>query len=144
MYQIGNRMGEEMLPKVVAWTHPAQAARYEEMAQAVSTIQKGSKSDGVNLYFSDNMQLAGAPLKQSFSWNKRRIDFIAMEFWGRSEIQPVGYYTDKGGRKFFEARSTDGGVAASDIFYLVSGMGFYHTNPGVGGYIKNLAVPAGY
>lgn len=142
--KIGNRLGKDKMVTTRACSHPCQAQAYEEAGQQVSIIQKAAKEEGLNLFFNDNMQLAGAPLMTYFSWNKRYIDFITKEIWGRSEIQPVGYYTDKNGRKFFEARSTDGGVAASDLFYLAAYMNTYVNNPAAASYISDLAIPDGY
>jgi hypothetical protein len=61
---IGNRTGEDNSFNPVAWLHPAQAQAYEEIGQLMSTIQipKNSSSEGsLDLYFGNNMQLAGAP-----------------------------------------------------------------------------------
>jgi len=141
----GNRVGNEQLKTLRAWMHPAQQDAYERSGQLVSTINMTTKSQGLNMYFDqNNMQLAGAPVKTHFSWNKKRIDFILESAWGRIEVQPVGYYTDKQGRKFFEIRDTDGGVAAADIFYLCSGLNIYVSNPAAETYIDGLAIPSGY
>lgn len=143
--KIGNRVGGDMMQKVVAWMHPCQQQSYEELGQLVSVQQLNSGGNkDLNMYFGGKMQLAGAPVETSFSWNKFRIDFVNYDAWGRSEISPAGYYTDKNGRKFFEVRSSDGGVAAADIFYLSCAMGTFMNNPAAAAYIKNLPVPAGY
>jgi len=143
MNKIGNRVGIEHNFKPTAWLHPAQMAAYEEIGQLVSTIQKTTKSEGLNMYFGDNMQLAGAGVKPSYSWDKTRIDFILDEVWGRAEILPIGFYTTDG-RKIFEIRGPSGGVAAAEIFYMVVGMQTFVTNPAACSYIDNLAVPIGY
>jgi len=140
----GNRVGIDKMTGVEAWMHPCQVDAYERGGQLVSVINKTTKDEGLNMYFGSNMQMAGAPVKPSFSWNKKRIDFIFKAVWGRSEIQPIGYYTDKQGRKFFEVRDVDGGVAASDIFYLHSGMNTYVNNPAICTYVDALAIPSGY
>jgi len=143
MNKIGNRVGMENSFKPTAWLHPAQMQAYEEIGQLVSTIQKTAKEEALNLYFGDNMQLAGAGVKPSFSWDKTRIDFIVDEVWGRAEILPIGFYTTDG-RKIFEIRGASGGVAAAEIFYMVVGMQTFVSNPAACSYIDNLAVPAGY
>lgn len=145
MNKTGNRVGKDQLKTLKAWMHPAQQDAYERSGQLVSTIQMTSKNQGLNMYFdNDNMQLAGAPVRTHFSWNKKRIDFILESAWGRVEVQPVGYYTDKQGRKFFEIRDTDGGVAAADIFYICSGLNIFVANPAAETYIDGLAIPSGY
>ena len=141
---MGNRVGEDGSFSTSAWTHPAQAAAYEETGQAIIMLNKSGGKEGLDLYFNkNNMQLAGAKLMLSWNWNPTRIDFIADEVWGRAEILPVGFYkTD--GRNIFEIRGPSGGVATADIFYMVVGMQTFVTNPAATAYIDNLAVPSGY
>lgn len=143
MNKIGNRVGIENTFKPTAWTHPCQIQAYEEIGQLVSIIQKTAKEEGLNLYFGENMQLAGAGVKPSFSWDKTRIDFIVDEVWGRGEILPIGFYTTDG-RKIFEIRGPSGGVATAEIFYMVVGMQTFVSNPAACSYIDQLAVPTGY
>lgn len=139
--KIGNRMGIDHNFKPVAWTHPAQKQQYESIGQLVTEItMKGDQT--LDMYF-DKMQMAGAPVKESYNWDKTRIDFIVEEVWGRAEILPVGFYTTDG-RRIWEIRGSSGGVATADIFYMVVGMQTYVTNPAGTAYIDNLAVPAGY
>jgi hypothetical protein len=142
--KIGNRVGIENDFSPRAWTHPCQQQAYEEIGQLVSIIQKAAKEESLNMYFGgSNMQLAGAAITPSYSWDKTRIDFIVDEVWGRAEILPIGFYTTDG-RKIFEIRGPSGGVAAAEIFYMVVGMQTYVSNPAACSYIDNLAVPVGY
>jgi hypothetical protein len=141
--KIGNRVGIDNNFKPNAWTHPCQKQAYEDLGQAVMIIQKQPKAEGLDLYFGDKMQLAGAMVKDSYNWPKDRIDFVSDEVWGRAEILPIGFYkTD--GRSIFEIRAADGGVTAADIFYMVNGMQTFVNNPAACAYIDNLAIPAGY
>lgn len=140
--KIANRVGMDNNFNPVAWTHPAQCAAYEEIGQAISIIQKQAKAEGLNLYF-DALQMAGAPVKKSFNWDRTRIDFVVEGTWGRAEIKPIGFYTS-GGRNIFELRGASGGVATADIFYMCVGMQMYVNNPAACAYIDNLAVPSGY
>jgi hypothetical protein len=143
--KIGNRVGIDNNFKPKAWLHPCQKQAYEDIGQAVIMIQQPNKnrSEGdLNMYF-DRMQFAGAPDMPSFSWNKKRIDFVSNEVWGRGEILPIGFYkTD--GRQIFEIRSSSGGVTTADIFYMVCGMQFFVNNPAATAYIDNLQIPEGY
>lgn len=141
--KIGNRIGIDSDFSPVAWMHPAQKAAYEEIGMLVSTIQKTTKDEGLNMYFGDNMQLAGAPVKSSYNWDKSRIDFVVDSVWGRGEILPIGFYTTDG-RNIFEIRGASGGVATAEIFYMVVGMQTFVSNPAACSYIDNLAVPSGY
>lgn len=142
-YKVTNRLGRKEAPKVRAWMHSAQAAAYEDIGQAIMMLTKTAKEDSLNLYFGDNMQLAGAPVTISDNWDKTRIDFVDPANWGRAEILPLGFYkTD--GRNIFEIRGASGGVATADIFYLVWGGQTFVKNPAAASYIDNLSVPAGY
>lgn len=143
MNKIGNRTGIDNDFKPRAWMHPAQKQAYEEIGQLVSIIQKSSKDEGLDMYFGDNMQLAGAPVVTSFNWDKTRIDFVTDSIWGRGEILPIGFYkTD--GRNIFEIRGASGGVATAEIFYMVVGMQTFVNNPAACAFIDTLAVPSGY
>lgn len=140
--QIGNRVGIDNNFNPQAWLHPAQKQAYEDVGQSVSVIQKQPKEEGLNMYF-DKMSMAGAPTRESFSWDKTRIDFITDKVWGRGETLAPGFYkTD--GRNIFEIRGASGGVATAEIFYMVAGFQFFVNNPAACAYIDNLAIPAGY
>jgi hypothetical protein len=108
----------------------------------VSIIQKQAAGKNLDMYF-ENFQLAGASVRKHFNWDKTRIDFVDKGVWGRAEILPIGFYTSDG-RKIFELRGASGGVAAADIFYMVTGMQTFVSNPVATSYIDNLAVPSGY
>lgn len=142
---IGNRVGIENSFKLKAWLHPCQKQAYEDIGQAVTMIQQQNqnKSEGdLNMYF-DKMQFAGAPDMPSFSWSKKRIDFVSDEVWGRGETLPMGFYkTD--GRSIFEIRSASGGLITADIFYLVFGAQYFVNNPAATAYIDSLQIPEGY
>lgn len=141
--KIGDRVGMDNAVKVVAWMHPCQVQAYEEIGQLVQVMNRtGGKSSDLDLYFDVN-QIAGAPIKKSYSWDKTRIDFIVNEVWGRAEMHPAGYYEEEG-RKLFELRGPSGGVAAATIFYLVASFNVYVNNPAACSYIDGLTVPTGY
>jgi len=116
---------------------------YESIGQLVSVIHKAAKDEALNMYFGDNMQMAGAGVKPSYQWDKKRIDFVTDDVWGRGEILPLDFYTTDG-RKIFEIRGASGGVATAEIFYMVVGMQTFVTNPAGCAYIDGLAVPTGY
>lgn len=143
--KIGDRMGKDFRnKKLEAWMHPCQQQAYEQLGQLISIIQKQAKEESLDLYFNDQMQMAGAPVQTHYSWNKKRIDFLSMDGFGRAEMHPAGFYTDASGRRFFEVRSTDGGVATADLFYLVASFNMFHENPGTNSYISALTIPTGY
>jgi hypothetical protein len=129
--------------KVTAWMHPCQVQAYEELGQLVQVMNRsGGKESGLDLYFDVN-QIAGAPIKKSYSWDKSRIDFIVNEVWGRAEMNPAGYYEEEG-RKLFELRGASGGVATATIFYIVASFNVFVNNPAACSFIDGLTVPTGY
>lgn len=141
--KIGNRIGIDNDFKPMAWMHPCQQQAYEEIGQLVTIINKKTSDEGLDLYYGDNMQMAGAKVRTSYNWDKTRIDFITDSVWGRGEILPLGFYkTD--GRAIFEIRGASGGVAAAEIFYMVVGMQTFVNNPAGCSYIYTLAIPSGY
>jgi hypothetical protein len=142
--KIGDRIGIDHGMKVVAWMHPCQAQAYEELGQLVSVIQKSAREESLNLYFNDNLQMAGAPVRQSYSWDKTRIDFVAGEVWGRGVMEEPDFYKNPSGGYTFEARSVDGGVAAANIFYIVASFNIFVDNPAACSYISGLTIPTGY
>lgn len=142
--KIGDRVGEDNMKRLEAWTHPAQEQAYEQLGQQVSIINDPSGNKGLDLYFSDNMKMAGAPLKKSYSWDRTRIDFIDLNNWGRAEMHKAGFYKDKNGRYVFELRGASGGVAAAWIFYIVCSFNVFVLNPTALSYIDTLTIPSGY
>lgn len=140
--KIGNRVGENNKYKPKAWMHPCQLQAYEEVGQAVTILNQMPDDKKLDLYYG-NGQIAGAMIKTDFNWNMKRIDFISDGIWGWAETKPIGFYTTDG-RKIFELRSADGGIAAAELFYMTAGRQAYINNPAAVSYIDNLAVPAGY
>lgn len=142
--KIGDRVGISYRKKLKAWMHPCQKQAYEELGFEVIRINKSAKEEGLDLYFNDNMQMAGAPVSVSYSWNKKRIDFIDLDVWGRAEFHPPGFYKDDNGNRAFVVRGTSGGVATSNLMYLVASFNLYMNNPAAAAYIDTLTVPSGY
>lgn len=145
--KIGDRLGKERGLKVKAWSHPCQAAAYEDLGQTSSLIQKVAKDEKLDMYFGNafggDMQLAGAPLTTHFAWNKKRIDFVDHDLWGRAETHTPSFY-EEGGRRLFEVRDSNGYVKAATVFYICAAMQLFHFNPAGGSYIDGLTIPDGY
>lgn len=148
--KVGDRIGiKERKQKFNAWMHPCQVQAYEQLGQLVQIINRGAGNNGtdkMNLYFGDGegMQMAGATIRPHYLWDKTRIDFQNMKLWGRSELNPAGFYKSKDGRRFFELRGPSGGVKTSDVFYLTVSFNMYSKNPAAIAYIDGLTVPSGY
>lgn len=144
--KLGDRVGiknaKKLKPRI--WTHPAQTAAYEALGTLVTMINKGAnKNEGLDLYFGNNLSMAGVPIEESYLWNRKRMDFILMALYGRAVMKEAGWHT-VAGRKVFEMRGPSGAVAASTVSYVTSDWQLYHKNPGLNVYIDNLAIPTGY
>lgn len=140
-------VGNNKTINIQAWMHPCQVQAYENLGMIVSEIHKTAKDEGLNRYFGngrgEGMQMSGAPVRSHFKWNKRRIDFLHMDFWGRAEMVPPGFYTSDG-RRLFEVRGSSGGVVTSTLLYLVASWNLFTSNPQTNAYIDDLAIPSGY
>jgi len=146
MAKVGDRVDGDIMKGVTAWTHPAQIAAFEAIMNQVTVVNAGSnRNQGtVDPYWDmDNLKIAGVPVKTHWSWDKTRIDFIVKSAWGRAVLHEPGFY-DVQDRRIFELRGASGGVATSQIFYLVIAFNLFMKNPQAGAYIKGLTVPAGY
>lgn len=145
--KIGDRLGKDRGLKVMAWMHPCQAAAYEDLGQTSSIIQKIAKDQSLNLYygsqFGGDMQMAGAAVMTHFAWNRKRIDFVDTDLWGRAETHEPSFY-EEGGRRLFEVRDTNGYVKAATVFYITAAMQLFHLNPAGAAYIDTLTIPDGY
>jgi len=140
---IGDRIGDDQMKKPVAWMHPCQKQAYEELGQTVSIIQKQAKQEGLDLFYGDNLQMAGVPIRTHYAWDKTRIDFMVSDVWGRSVMHELDWYTIEG-KRLFELRDTDGSVMASTVAYLTASQQSFTTQPPAISYIYGLAVPTGY
>lgn len=139
-----DRVGMDQIGNFEAWMHPAQAQAYEELGFLVTQINQTGEGKGLDLYFGGAMVMAGAPVKKSFNWHRQRIDFVNKDYWGRGELNPMGYYEPVPGKRLYELRGGSGGLAAAVIFYMVASFDLFVGNPAGCSYIDNLAIPSGY
>jgi hypothetical protein len=141
--RIFDRKGE-VAGKLQAWMHMCQQHQYEDMAQNIMQINKAATAEGINLFFGNNMQLAGCPVKIHASWDKTRIDFVNLDSWGRVEMAPVRFHKS-GSNTVFEVRDvTDGGLTTYLQSIVKASMNFLCYNPTECGYISGLATMTGY
>jgi len=142
-----DRVGTDNTGNYQAWMHPAQAQAYEELGFLITQINNPGTMNGdrnLDLYFGGAMVMAGAPVKKSFNWHRQRIDFVNMDYWGRGELHPAGFYEPVPGKRLYELRGTSGGLAASVIFYLAASFDLFVGNPAGCSYIDALGIPSGY
>ena len=141
---IGDIRGIDNDTKLTAWCHPAHIHSMEDTARDVlATADRMPNNKNVNMFYG-NFQLAGAPAKADFSWNKSRIDFNNMMNWGRVEMAPVDWY-EVGGTRQFPAYDSDGqAIKTRTVTYLVCSMNLYNTDPASNAYISGITIPTGY
>lgn len=91
--------------------------------------------------------LAGRPIvgggKGSIHATPGRIDGLPLKHLFRVENQPIDFY-DIGGQTTFPAYGASGGLSASTIFYIYSGVNLGDENVHAGTYGNNIAKPSGY
>ena len=138
-----DRVGEDAMETGQVWMHPNQVQAYESLGQLVTVLNTPGESKGLDRYFGGQMTMAGWPVKRSFNWHRKRMDFVCMNYWGRAELHPISFY-EVGGRRLFEIRGASGGVATSTVFYLVASFDLFVTNPAGCSYIDNLPLTSGY
>lgn len=143
--KIGDRIGiAELGRKLDAWMHPCQQQAYEELGFEALRIDKSARDEGLDLYFNDNMRMAGAPVRKSYLWDRTRIDFVDYSVYKRIEFVTPQWYKDDNGLRYFVVRAASGGVQTSNLAYLVVGWNMFVNNPGGVSYIDTLTVPSGY
>lgn len=139
-----DRVGLDNIGRYQAWMHPAQAQAYEELGFLITQINQTGEGKGLDLYFGGAMTMAGAPVKKSFNWDTSRIDFVNLDYWGRGELHPAGFYEPVPGKRLYELRGASGGLAAAVIFYMAASFDLFVSNPAGCSYIDTLAIPSGY
>lgn len=141
-------LGEDAVKEagLEAWMNVQQKAQWENAGILISQIIKkggGDSDDELDLNFNGNYMMGGVPLKTSIHWNQTRIDFISKATWGRAVTKDMDFYDVKG-NTVFPVYGASGGLAASQIFYLVVGQQFWTDNPRKSAFIDTLAIPSGY
>ena len=72
-----------------------------------------------------------------------RIDFLNLKHWFRLETKASDYY-EVGGQTIFPAYGASGGLASSNLFYLVILCQLGNGQPRAGAYLNNAAIPTNY
>lgn len=140
--QVRQAIGVDSLGNLVWHGHPTQVAAYEELGFVISEIEKGGANQDLDLLFR-NKTIGGVRIKENIHADISRLDLVNLETWGRVEWLPIDYY-EIGGQTVFPVYGVSGGIAASYLFYLVTGVQFFVDNPRAISSVTSLAVPAGY
>lgn len=142
---LGKNAVKEMNLK--AYMSPLQAQAYEQLALLVTQIfrepGKGEKEMVDLSYNAEEGTMANVPIVTSIHADNARIDFLALKHWGRAEIRPIGWFTNKAGLKFFQVYGASGGIASAEISYLEVGFQVWMDGPRYGAFIDGLSIPAG-
>src|SRR6185312_877808 len=140
--QIRQAIGVDSLGSLLWHGHPAQVAAYEELGFVISEIEKGGSNQDLDLLFR-NKTMGGVKIKENVHADTTRLDLVNLETWGRVEWLPIDYY-EVGGSTVFPVYGASGGIAASYLFYLVTGVQFFVDNPRAVSSVTGLALPSGY
>lgn len=140
--QIRQAIGVDALGSLLWHGHPSQVAAYEELGFVISEIEKGGANQDLDLLFR-NKTMGGVKIRENIHADTTRLDLVNLETWGRVEWLPIDYY-EVGGTTVFPVYGASGGIAASYLFYLVTGVQFFVDNPRAVSSVMGLALPAGY
>jgi hypothetical protein len=140
--QIRQAIGVDSLGSLLWHGHPSQVAAYEELGFVISEIEKGGSNQDLDLLFR-NKTMGGVKIKENVHADTTRLDLINLETWGRVEWLPIDFY-EVGGSTVFPVYGASGGVAASYLFYLVTGVQFFIDNPRAVSSVTGLGLPSGY
>ena len=145
--KIRKALGGEILSRnrLVACMNVEQEDAYEALAITISEIIKQSTDEqGVDLFFNGRKTMSGIPIYANVHWNPERIDFLALEHWGRAVSKDIDLYEVGGQTVFPLYNSVTGGLDAAMIFYIVTSFQVWSDSPRMGAYIDSLAKPTGY
>jgi hypothetical protein len=121
-------------------------AAWEDVGLVVSQVIQNqvSGSNSVDMLKHDAPKtMAGRPVVASIHATPGRIDGICLKNWGRVENKPIDFL-EFGGQTLFPTYGGSGGLNASTIFYLWTGMNIYNANVRAGCFIDSIAIPSGY
>jgi hypothetical protein len=121
-------------------------AAWENVGLVVSQVIQNqvSGSSSVDMLKHDAPKtMAGRPVVASIHATPGRIDGLCLKNWGRVENKPIDFL-EFGGQTMFPTYGASGGLNASTIFYLWTGMNIYNANVRAGTFIDGIAIPSGY
>ncbi len=96
-----------------------------------------------NQKYSAKFEFGGVPCYVSKRQENSRVDFINPQYWCMATIKPLGFHASKiTGQKIFVGRNSSGEVTANYQWFYTLGADYVNLDPGCGGYIDDLAVPA--
>jgi hypothetical protein len=141
--QIRNRLGLSKVGNMVWHMNLATVAGHEELALGMTTMPDGGsgKNDFDGLF--KNQSIGGYEIMEDIHADPTRADLINFDTWGRVEWLPIDYFKI-GNATVFPTYGLSGGLTASYIFYLVTGVQYFVDNPAAIGGVASFAQPSGY
>ena len=123
-----------------------QQAAWENLSLNVTVVNqqqiKGDESEDM-LKKHPPRTMGGYESIPSIHAQPGRIDGLCLNCLFRVEDYPIDYY-EAGGQTLFAAYAGDGGLQASLLFYIVTGVQVGHSNVRKGCYSDNNPIPVGY
>jgi hypothetical protein len=121
-------------------------AAWENTGLNVTTViqnqLKGDESEDM-LKKSAPRTFMGRPIIVNIHAKPQRIDGLALKHWFRVENQPIDYY-EVGGQTMFPTYGGSGGLQATTLFYLWTGVNIGQENVRAGVFCDNLPAVTGY
>ncbi len=143
--QMAYALGEENEDEDdIAHCGPDGRLAWENNALLVQTVQmqavKGDESVDMLKSKSPTM-MAGRKLVMNPRAYPGIVDFLKLKYWKRATTKAIGEY-EVAGQTLFPAYGSDGGVATSMLFYIVTLCQVYNVQPRRGAFLQNFAIPA--
>jgi hypothetical protein len=129
--------------------HMSQRAQVFQLGISISNWFRGASDKMIdtmpsNTGYSDTFDFCGVKCHLSKRQDRSRVDFINPANWGRAQLFDTKFY-DVDGKRVFEVRSsTTANLVSAVEFFLIQAYDYVCFDPGAGGYISSLTVPAGY
>ncbi len=139
-------LGSNQVGKLIAYTSVEQEHAWENLGITISQVIKeggGGRANDLDLLFTGQKTMSGAPIKSSINADQTRIDFLDLSHWGRAVMKDIDYF-EVGGQTVFPIYGASGGLASAYIFYFDVGMQVFVDSPRSGAFVDALARPSGY
>jgi hypothetical protein len=145
--KVRKSLGINALEKLIAYMALEQEHAWENLGIGISQIIKeggsGGGADDLDLLFTGKKTISGIPIKSSINADQTRIDFLALNHWGRAVMVDIDMY-EVNGNTVFPIYGASGGLAAAYVFYFHTAFQTWDDSPRSGAYINTLARPSGY
>lgn len=146
-YQITSKIRQRRgsKPTLTGFAAPAQLLAIYQLGISISNWQRGQNDKMIDVMpqDADSLPFCGTDVFRDIHSSKKRIDWTSLKDWARVFSQEVGYYRDLNGNMFFEGRNGSGVVIATHLFYIWSKFNYVNIDPGMGGFVYDLPIPAG-